>query len=50
VAHGRLEEEDNATHSDAEVEAVACTEAEDEAVVWSRAGIEDGRRWWHDGF
>jgi hypothetical protein len=36
-------------HSEAGVEAVACSEAEDKAAVCSGAEIEDGRRWRHHG-
>jgi hypothetical protein len=36
---------------EAEVEPAACSRAGDEAMVCSRARIEDGRwRWWHDSF
>jgi hypothetical protein len=36
-----------AVHSKARVEAAACSEAEDVAVVGSETGIEDGRWQWH---
>jgi hypothetical protein len=39
-----------AAHSEARVEVVACSEARDEVAACFGAGIEDGRKRWHDGF
>jgi hypothetical protein len=39
-----------AARSEARVKEAECSRARDEAVACSKAGIEDGRWRWHDGF